>query len=248
LTAALKAPVIHDLSTLRTQIPPPILVARLARQLQDNLGLTESLAHWAVESWAIALGITSESTVPAMPAGNITDIETADTSSVADTIIPRAPATPDSSTRPSQPPSDMDRLQQMIAQADDALQKATRSGSLTESLSLADESLQVATAACRLFSTPPAAEAIAVQARVLLVRAAWQSARESQAAGDLSKSLEYLRRVLELQPDHAAGKCRANAPRIAGAGGGILVGLQIAQGNQPARKELGGVSRGPGID
>ncbi|HEY1600281.1 MAG TPA: hypothetical protein VGG64_11800, partial [Pirellulales bacterium] len=26
LTAALKAPVIHDLSTLRTQIPPPILV------------------------------------------------------------------------------------------------------------------------------------------------------------------------------------------------------------------------------
>jgi tetratricopeptide (TPR) repeat protein len=208
LTAALKAPVIHDLSTLRTQIPPPILVARLARQLQDNLGLTESLAHWAVESWAIALGITSESTVPAMPAGNITDIETADTSSVADTIIPRAPATPDSSTRPSQPPSDMDRLQQMIAQADDALQKATRSGSLTESLSLADESLQVATAACRLFSTPPAAEAIAVQARVLLVRAAWQSARESQAAGDLSKSLEYLRRVLELQPDHADAKTR----------------------------------------
>jgi hypothetical protein len=36
----------------------------MTERLQDNLGLSEDVAYWAVESWALALGITS---VPVKP-------------------------------------------------------------------------------------------------------------------------------------------------------------------------------------
>jgi hypothetical protein len=37
-----------------------VFLARLTKKLQDNLGLTEEAARWAVESWALALGVISE--------------------------------------------------------------------------------------------------------------------------------------------------------------------------------------------
>lgn len=37
-------------------IPEPILIRRLSKRLEENRGTKESLARWAVESWAFALG------------------------------------------------------------------------------------------------------------------------------------------------------------------------------------------------
>ena len=40
-------------------LPAPLRVSALARDLQQSLGLADSAAHWAVQSWATALGLTS---------------------------------------------------------------------------------------------------------------------------------------------------------------------------------------------
>ena len=40
-------------------LPAPLLISALARDLQQSLGLADSAARWAVQSWAVALGITS---------------------------------------------------------------------------------------------------------------------------------------------------------------------------------------------
>ncbi|WP_308255747.1 hypothetical protein [Geminocystis sp. GBBB08] len=37
-------------------------MARLTKRLEDNLGLAEEAAQWAVEYWAFALGVTEEET------------------------------------------------------------------------------------------------------------------------------------------------------------------------------------------
>jgi len=39
--------------------PKEALLSRLTKRLHDNLGLRENLARWAVESWALALGVAS---------------------------------------------------------------------------------------------------------------------------------------------------------------------------------------------
>jgi uncharacterized RDD family membrane protein YckC len=41
-------------------IPTNILLTRLTKRLQDNFGLEQEAARWAVESWGLALGIISE--------------------------------------------------------------------------------------------------------------------------------------------------------------------------------------------
>ncbi len=56
LVDALGERVALDLLTASDSLPPDVLVARLTRRLQDNLGLTRSLSRWAAETWAIALG------------------------------------------------------------------------------------------------------------------------------------------------------------------------------------------------
>lgn len=40
-------------------IPQDVLLSRLEKRLHDNLGIDDALARWAVESWAIALGMLS---------------------------------------------------------------------------------------------------------------------------------------------------------------------------------------------
>jgi hypothetical protein len=59
LRDALRERVVTDL-----RVPPagqtrPVLFGRLAKRLQDNLGLAEDRARWAVETWAAALGVIS---------------------------------------------------------------------------------------------------------------------------------------------------------------------------------------------
>ena len=57
LVSALKERVAADLLGSQGGVPREVLFARLAKRLEDNLGLAAEAAHWAVESWALALGV-----------------------------------------------------------------------------------------------------------------------------------------------------------------------------------------------
>jgi len=58
LVNALKAGVATDLLTGNAgHVPVEMVCARLTRKLYDDLGLAEEFARWAVETWALALGV-----------------------------------------------------------------------------------------------------------------------------------------------------------------------------------------------
>jgi TPR repeat protein len=56
LVSAMKERVVEDLRNSQATVPTSILLPRLAKRLHDNLGLTEDIASWAVETWAWVLG------------------------------------------------------------------------------------------------------------------------------------------------------------------------------------------------
>jgi hypothetical protein len=58
LVGALRERVASDLLNSSTVVPSEVLLARLTRRLEDDLGLSEESSKWAVESWALALGVT----------------------------------------------------------------------------------------------------------------------------------------------------------------------------------------------
>ena len=57
LVNALKNRVAEDLINASAGVPPALLLGRLIQRLEDELGLAENAARWAVESWALALDI-----------------------------------------------------------------------------------------------------------------------------------------------------------------------------------------------
>ena len=60
LVGALRERVPLDLLAGRNSAPTGLLMSRLARRLEDQLALTADASRWAVDSWALALGIVSE--------------------------------------------------------------------------------------------------------------------------------------------------------------------------------------------
>lgn len=63
LVSALKERVPLDLLAGQSAMPRGLLLARLAKRLEDHLGLTGEAARWAVDSWALALGVVTEEEV-----------------------------------------------------------------------------------------------------------------------------------------------------------------------------------------
>lgn len=59
LVSAMRDGVPEQLRSSKGGIPQAVLVGRLTTRLCDNLGLAPEAATWAVESWALALGILS---------------------------------------------------------------------------------------------------------------------------------------------------------------------------------------------
>jgi len=57
IVSALKEQVVSDLLTPQSNIPYDALLSRLTKRLHNDLALTEDAARWAVESWALALGV-----------------------------------------------------------------------------------------------------------------------------------------------------------------------------------------------
>ncbi|MFO7640621.1 MAG: SUMF1/EgtB/PvdO family nonheme iron enzyme [Candidatus Competibacteraceae bacterium] len=56
-----------DLLTAPAGVPQSILFARLCRRLEDELAMTADAARWAVEFWALALGLPVERGAPPLP-------------------------------------------------------------------------------------------------------------------------------------------------------------------------------------
>lgn len=59
LVNALEQRVPIDLLASSDSVPKAVILARLAKKMEDDLGLSEVAALWAVESWALALGVIS---------------------------------------------------------------------------------------------------------------------------------------------------------------------------------------------
>lgn len=60
LVNAVKAKVPEDLLVSRGNLPQEVLLVRLTNRLVDKLALSDEAAQWAVESWALALGIIAD--------------------------------------------------------------------------------------------------------------------------------------------------------------------------------------------
>jgi len=60
LVGALREKVATDLMKASDTTPKEILLPRLTQRLYDNLGVAKEFAQWAVESWALALGVTKK--------------------------------------------------------------------------------------------------------------------------------------------------------------------------------------------
>jgi len=60
LMGALRERVPLDLLAGRNSVPRDLLLMRLSKRLEDHLALTAEAARWAVDSWALALGIISD--------------------------------------------------------------------------------------------------------------------------------------------------------------------------------------------
>ncbi|MDS4021533.1 MAG: formylglycine-generating enzyme family protein [Candidatus Competibacter sp.] len=67
LVSALKNRVAEDLINVSAGVPLALVVGRLIQRLEDELGLAENAARWAVESWALALGVPVASVEPPRP-------------------------------------------------------------------------------------------------------------------------------------------------------------------------------------
>lgn len=59
LVSAAREGVGTELRKSSAGVPKELIVARLAKRLHDDAGLAEDLSRWAVESWAVALGVAS---------------------------------------------------------------------------------------------------------------------------------------------------------------------------------------------
>ena len=60
LVNAVKAKVPEDLLVSKGNLPQEVLLVRLTNRLVDKLALSDEAAQWAVESWALALGIIAD--------------------------------------------------------------------------------------------------------------------------------------------------------------------------------------------
>lgn len=68
LIAALREGIVTELRSSKQTVPTGVLLARLDQKLQDHLYLQPEAAMWAVDTWAIALGVIQQPRSPISPA------------------------------------------------------------------------------------------------------------------------------------------------------------------------------------
>ncbi len=73
LLTALEEQVYTELVASSKAVPYEMLSARLVKRLYTNRGMAEEIAHWAVDSWALALGLISNETRYTKPPVSISE-------------------------------------------------------------------------------------------------------------------------------------------------------------------------------
>lgn len=63
LVNALEERIPLDLLAAGKSMPREMLLTRLAKRLEEQLGMTETAAYWAVESWGLALNVVTEAEI-----------------------------------------------------------------------------------------------------------------------------------------------------------------------------------------
>jgi hypothetical protein len=63
LVMAVEEHAVLDMLAASASLPRKVLLARLTQRLCDNLALSEAAAIWSIESWALALGLISETEI-----------------------------------------------------------------------------------------------------------------------------------------------------------------------------------------
>lgn len=99
LIGALEERVAADLMRTGKSVPRKVLLTQLGRRLQDHLAYTPEAARWAVDSWAVALGVLSKKELEAREP----EASSANDSSVYRSPLRRATAASRSSINSSPP-------------------------------------------------------------------------------------------------------------------------------------------------
>lgn len=200
LVTAQKERVVAELLTLRDQVPPAILTARLARRLHEEIGLTEELSRWAVATWAAALGMAVDEEDCQVPAPSFADRHPA-----ADTDIHKSAAMltqrDDRLVVEQRRRETLDRIGLILRQSQEHPES-------DPSLHLAEQARELALAAQREWAGDHDVQTAVDSATAWLTQAAARGGREAQAAGNLGLAAVCLRRLLELQPRDADARKR----------------------------------------
>jgi hypothetical protein len=94
LIAAAKDRVPVDLRSSQTSKSPQTQLARLTQRLQDNMALSEDAARWAVETWALALGVVTAAQLPPERQASVDRSARQDATTVAEGPLPIATTDP----------------------------------------------------------------------------------------------------------------------------------------------------------
>jgi len=115
LVSALKQRVAADLLGGSGGLPTPLLLGRLRKRLEDELALTGEAAHWAVETWALALGIIAETSPRAPVTAAAARVQTPVTierpepahprESSTSVVVPKPAAAPQPANKTKPPPA-----------------------------------------------------------------------------------------------------------------------------------------------
>jgi parallel beta-helix repeat protein len=75
LVSALKERVAKDLLASDKKLPHEVVLAKLAKRLQDNLAMEETAARWAVNSWGLALGFLSNAEIQVLEQATLEPVQ-----------------------------------------------------------------------------------------------------------------------------------------------------------------------------
>jgi hypothetical protein len=111
LVGAAREGIPRDLISSKNSVPPVVLLARLTKKLHENLALDEKAARWAVESWALALGVISSQDLDDISQISVPPQQPTSSFSVSPTI-PVQPPVNSFTTSPQSvtPPSSIERV------------------------------------------------------------------------------------------------------------------------------------------
>lgn len=106
LVGAMEERVAADLAATNSGMPREVLLTKLAQRLHDNLAMDKTAARWAVNSWALALGVVSNAELKEMEkaAPPHPQPTTQPTPAFAPAPSPTSTAKPTSSSKPAPAP------------------------------------------------------------------------------------------------------------------------------------------------